>query len=75
MLTKLELSTKYTLAYKLKKRYKKEGEKEGIKKGKEEGMNLKALEMAKSMKQEGMDIGMIVRITGLTEEEIKKLKL
>ena len=44
-----------------------------INKGKEEGIKEKAREDAKRMKKEGLDITLICRITGLTEEEIRKL--
>ena len=47
-----------------------EGIKEGIKEGIEQGEQRKALQMAKTMLAEGMDINLIVKITGLTEEMI-----
>ncbi|MCP5047452.1 MAG: hypothetical protein GY940_09795 [bacterium] len=47
----------------------KEGEKKGIKKGIKEGK----LEMAKRMKEKGMDIDTIAEISGLSNEQIMKL--
>ena len=41
--------------------------------GKEEGKKENTIEIAKKMKSENIDIATIKRITGLTEEEIKKL--
>lgn len=46
------------------------GKEEGKKEGKMEGK----LDVAKNMLSEGMDIPLIVKITGLTEEEVLKLK-
>ena len=42
--------------------------------GIEEGAKEKQIEIAKKMIEENMPIETIVKITGLTEEEIKKLK-
>ena len=44
------------------------------KKGNSEGAKEKQIEIAKKMIEENMPIDTIVRITGLTEEEIKKIK-
>jgi hypothetical protein len=56
----------------------KEGEEIGIEKGKElgfrEGQELKAIEMAKVLIQKGMDTTFIVDTTGLTAEEVERLK-
>ena len=60
----------------------KEGIKEGIKEGREEGREegikegiaQDRIEIAKNMLREKMPIDIIVRITGLTKEEIEKLK-
>ena len=49
---------------------KEEGIKEGIKEGRKEG----TLDVAKKMLAEGMDIPLIVKITGLVEEEVLRLK-
>jgi predicted transposase/invertase (TIGR01784 family) len=55
----------------------KRGEKRGIERGKKEGIlegaKGKALEMAKSLKENGVDISLISKSSGLSEEEIEKL--
>ena len=55
-----------------------EGKKEGIKKGIEEGIKEgeknKTIEIAKEMLKEEMEIEKIIKITGLTREEIDKIK-
>ena len=43
----------------------------GYREGKEEGENKSKIEIAKKMKEKGMDISTIVELTGLTEEQIK----
>ena len=59
---------------------KQEGIEQGIEQGKKEGIEqarteakAEKLEIAKKLKQTGMDIKQISEITGLTEEEIEKL--
>ena len=47
---------------------------EGIDKGKLAGEREKQIEIAKSMLKENMDIEMIIKITGLTKQEIEKLQ-
>ena len=47
--------------------------KEGFKKGMEKGAREKALSIAKKMKNYNTDISFIIKITGLTIEEIKGL--
>ena len=49
------------------------GLKEGFKKGMEKGAREKALSIAKDMKKYNTDISFIIKITGLTIEEIKGL--
>ncbi len=51
----------------------KKGLKEGEKKGLKEGAKKKAVEMAKKSIEEGLSIELIVKLTGLSKEEIKKL--
>ncbi|MCP5046476.1 MAG: hypothetical protein GY940_04840 [bacterium] len=51
----------------------KEGMEKGIEKGIEKGANVKAVEMAKMMKQDGEPIEKISKYSGLTKEQIKKL--
>ena len=46
------------------------GIEQGIKQGKEE----KTIDIAKKLKKENVDINIISKTTGLTEEEIKNLK-
>jgi predicted transposase/invertase (TIGR01784 family) len=50
-----------------------EGKKEGIKEGKKEGIKERNKEIAKNLKKKKYNIKEIKEITGLTEEEIKKL--
>ena len=50
------------------------GKEEGIAIGKEEGMNQKALEIARNMLADGVDINLIMKYSGLTQEQIEKLK-
>ena len=49
------------------------GMQKGIEKGKLEGIKEGKISMAKSMKEENIDIEVIKRITGLSIEEIEKL--
>ena len=51
----------------------KKGIKEGIRKGIEEGKNEKAIEIAKSMINIGLDKDTIVKSTGLDPSEVEKL--
>ena len=51
----------------------KEGFKKGIEKSMEKGARKKALSIAKDMKKYNTDISFIIKITGLTIEEIKGL--
>nr|VFJ72848.1 MAG: DNA repair protein RadC [Candidatus Kentron sp. FW] len=50
-----------------------EGLQEGEMKGKEEGKKEKAVEIARAALAKGLDVGMVAEISGLSEEEIKKL--
>jgi len=50
-----------------------EGREEGRKEGREEGKNSKKLEIAKKMKEKGMDHETIKEITQVTEEELNNL--
>ena len=50
-----------------------DGEKKGIQKGKKEGKIEGKIEIAKKMLKENMDIKLILKLTGLTEKQIKKL--
>lgn len=49
-----------------------DGEQAGKKEGREEGREETLKENAKKMKEEGIDIKVICKITGLTEEDIKR---
>jgi predicted transposase/invertase (TIGR01784 family) len=46
-----------------------EGRKEGLVEGRKEG----AIRIAQNMKQEGLPVSLITKMTGLSEEEINKL--
>ncbi len=49
------------------------GEEAGLQKGLKKGAEKKAFAIAKNLLAKGMDCNTIAEITGLTEEEIKKL--
>ena len=49
------------------------GKEEGLTEGHALGVKDKNIEIAKKMKNEGLDIDMIIKITNLTKEEIEKL--
>ena len=53
---------------------KREGIAEGMEKGMELGMNQKALDIARNMLADGVDINQIMKYSGLTQEQIEKLK-
>ncbi|MEZ0117479.1 UNVERIFIED_ORG: putative transposase/invertase (TIGR01784 family) [Heyndrickxia coagulans] len=46
----------------------------GYKKGEEDGERKAALRIAKRMLEKNQDLAFIIECTGLTEEELKKLK-
>ena len=48
--------------------------KSSIDTAKEEGQNEKALEIAKNMLADGVDINLIKKYSGLTQEQIEKMK-
>ena len=50
-------------------------EKIGIKKGIERGINKTKTELIKNMLKENLPIDLISKITGLSQQEIKKIKL
>ena len=47
---------------------------EGIAEGMEKGMNQKALDIARNMLADGVDINLIMKYSGLTQEQIEKMK-
>ena len=47
---------------------------EGIAEGMEKGMNQKALDIARNMLADGVDLNLIMKYSGLTQEQIEKLK-
>ena len=53
---------------------KQKGIEEGMKKGMEKGMNQKALDIARNMLADGVDINLIMKYSGLTQKQIEKLK-
>ena len=53
---------------------KQEGLAEGMELGMKKGKNEKALEIAKTMLADGVDINLIMKYSGLTQEQIDKLK-
>ncbi len=64
----------YDKEWALKDQAYRDGEEAGEEKGREEGSTTKAIEIAKSMLEENIDIDIICRCTGLSKEKIKKLK-
>ena len=50
------------------------GMEKGLEKGMEKGMNQKALDIARNMLADGVDINLIMKYSGLTQEQIEKLK-
>ena len=53
---------------------KREGIAEGMEKGMELDMNQKALDIARNMLADSIDINLIMKYSGLTQEQIEKLK-
>ena len=51
----------------------KQGMEEGMKQGMQQGIEQEEKETAKKMREEGLDIDIIKKVTGLTEEEINAL--
>ncbi len=49
------------------------GKAEGLEEGRKEGSEKSKLEIAKNLKQKGMDIDTIAEVTGVSKEEIEKL--
>ena len=50
------------------------GMEKGMKKGMAKGMNQKALDIARNMLADGVDINLIMKYSGLTLEQLDKLK-
>ena len=53
---------------------KQKGIEEGMENGMAKGMNQKALDIARNMLADGVDINLIMKYSGLTQEQIEKLK-
>ena len=53
---------------------KQEGLAEGMELGMKKGKNERSLEIAKTMLADGVDINLIMKYSGLTQEQIDKLK-
>ena len=47
---------------------------EGIAEGMEKGMNQRSLDIARNMLADGVDLNLIMNYSGLTQEQIEKLK-
>ena len=47
---------------------------EGIAEGMEKGMNQRTLDIARNMLADGVDLNLIMKYSGLTQEQIEKLK-
>ena len=51
-----------------------EGMEKGLAEGMEKGMNKRSLEIARKMLANGMDVAMVMEITGLSESQLQQLK-
>jgi DNA repair protein RadC len=77
LLAELEKSTKWVPQYQLIERIKKEEQKirdQAVKEAEEKGEKKKAIEMANNSLKEGLPFELIAKLTGLTKEEIEKIK-
>ena len=52
----------------------KEGMEKGLAEGMEKGMNQRSLDIARNMLADGVDLNLIMKYSGLTQEQIEKLK-
>ena len=52
----------------------KKGMEKGLEKGMKKGMNQKALDIARNMLADGVDLNLIMKYSCLTQEQIEKLK-
>ena len=50
------------------------GKQEGLAEGMEKGMNQRSLDIARNMLADGVDLNLIMKYSGLTQEQIEKLK-
>nr|VFK54941.1 MAG: DNA repair protein RadC [Candidatus Kentron sp. TUN]VFK61128.1 MAG: DNA repair protein RadC [Candidatus Kentron sp. TUN] len=80
LMAELRKSTKYVPPYELAERIQKakeewmeRGMRKGIREGKVRGREERSIEIAKAALDEGMEIGIISKISGLSEEEIQAL--
>lgn len=76
LLDKLGSSTKWVPSFEIENRIRKDEKKiriEAVKVAEEKGENKKTLEMAKAMKQKGIDLSIIGEISGLPIKKIEKL--
>ncbi|MCI9233771.1 MAG: hypothetical protein HFH08_04135 [Bacilli bacterium] len=53
----------------------KEGREEGIREGRKEGIREGLMKTALSMLQEGLDLSLIKKVTGLTEQQILNIQM
>ena len=51
----------------------KQGVKQGVKQGMEQGVNKEKMRTAKEMLKEGIDLGTVVKITGLDRKQVEKM--
>lgn len=72
-MARLHKSKKYVPAYVQVEELKKEAQRIGEEKGKKEGLIEGKIEMAKMLKNNGVDISLIAESSGLSKEEIEKL--
>ena len=50
------------------------GKQEGLAEGMEKGINQRSLDIARNMLADGVDLNLIMKYSGLTQEQIEKLK-
>ena len=65
---------KLLIEYNIKEEARAKGREEGRKEGRKEGKEQEQIEIAKKMLNEGIDIEIIAKITGLTKERIEELR-
>lgn len=75
LLDEIKKSTRYVLPYKRIDMAKKEAKEKGIKKGIKEGIKEGKIEIARQCLKEELEMELIVKLTGLTEKEVEKIKI
>jgi DNA repair protein RadC len=74
LLKELEQSLKYVPPYEIKRRYEKAAEEKGQQRGEEKGKKELAKTIALQMKKKGLDVALIMELTGLSKGIISRLQ-